>query len=526
MAIYTKLLKDYAYFNPESFNKNFILSKNEDELLPEITNIFKSLEVIKDLKVLSVTLDRDEETMGPIRQGGQYYKMPSDSRLVKIHYTIGITGRAKPLEKDLYMLKLLDNGFYVDDDIRYFPVWQIVDNLSYTSTNGVSIKSILMPITLIRNDPVDITPCFSSTELHDIPNYYSLVFSKKVSPLFYIMTKLSLDSLESAGISPLKDFEKFESYQDAAMADRLAEYLGVDARFAATSDALKGDGRTVFAMHGAKDKEEFAFSLPTGEIGKETFSTSNRGRAVIGMIMACRLKDKNKFLSCTYDQFITPWYWINQLITQSGFSKSTDPFKRYQKVKGVEVSLSRIVDSQTRRTLPIPEKDKQDVYSIIRYVIYNFNHLFSLDPQDLHNKRLRLYEYILYPLRVYFSQHINRLVNQQIAVDAESIEKTFSSLSPMYLIQNLIKSRCLRTYNASNEYDLFPAYLKGTFKGPQALGKGVSLGQRNLYPSYVGRIGLVAASPDDPGTSFTLTPFVDVYPGGYFSKVVSDKLAS
>ena len=144
------------------------------------------------------------------------------------------------------------------------------------------------------------------------------------------------------------------------------------------------------------------------------------------------------------------------------------------------------------------------------------------DPQDLHTKRVRLYEYILYPLRVYFSQHINRIVNQQTNKDAKSIEKIFTSLTPMFLIKNLITSQLLRTYNSTNDFNLFSAYLKGTFKGPQALGKGVSFEQRDLHPSYVGRIGLVAASPGDPGVSFTFSPFINMY-DGYFDATESDK---
>lgn len=152
----------------------------------------------------------------------------------------------------------------------------------------------------------------------------------------------------------------------------------------------------------------------------------------------------------------------------------------------------------------------------------NFDSLFNADSQNLHNKRVRLYEYILYPLRVYFGQHINRIINMQINRTSESISKIFTSLTPMFLMKNLVTSQLLRTYNSTNDYDLFSAYLKGTFKGPQALGKGVSLEQRDINPSYVGRIGLAAASPGDPGVTFTFSPFVKTY-DGYFDKDALEK---
>ena len=116
-------------------------------------------------------------------------------------------------------------------------------------------------------------------------------------------------------------------------------------------------------------------------------------------------------------------------------------------------------------------------------------------------------------------------MNLQTGPSLEDVMKIFSSLTPMFLLKALISSKFLRTYNSVNDYNLFSAYLKGTFKGPQALGKGVSFDQRDIHPSYVGRIDLVAASPGDPGVSFTLTPFVHVY-DGYFDRDEADKAKS
>ena len=113
-------------------------------------------------------------------------------------------------------------------------------------------------------------------------------------------------------------------------------------------------------------------------------------------------------------------------------------------------------------------------------------------------------------------------VRNRLTHEEKSIEKIFNSLTPMFLMKNLITSQLLRTYNSTNDFNLFSAYLKGTFKGPQALGKGVSFEQRDLNPSYVGRIGLVAASPGDPGVSFTFSPFVTVY-DGYFDPEAAKK---
>ncbi len=514
-AMQKKLLAGFAEANKERFNENFIMSRSDAGIQSELTNIFKSLEVINEIHINSVAVNSHEEEYGPIKQQGHYYKSPMESRLLKIHYSVSIDGLDHSIEKDMFLPKMLDNCFYINDGVRFFPIWQVVDNLSYKTNNGVSLKSLLMPVTIIRNDPFNYVPEFNKGLASAIPDHTVLLFSKKVSPIFYFMMNWSLASLKAAGVSPFEDLEKYQSYQDPSLIDEFRRFVGVDIRIDDDPLKLAEDGRTVFVIK-EKKSTGLAFSVPDSELETE------RGKAVVGMMLAIRGKDKKHRLVVTKDQFITPWFWLDQLIEASGFSRSADPFKRLEKAQGVYLSLMRIIDDETRRMLPIPSADKQDIFTILRYLIFNFNALFAQNPQDLHNKRVRLYEYILYPLRVYFSQHINRLINQQTTRDVKSIEKVFTSLTPMFLIKALITSQLLRTYNSANEFNLFSAYLKGTFKGPQALGKGVSFDQRDLDPSYVGRIGLVAASPGDPGVSFTFSPFLEVYGDGYFDRKQSD----
>lgn len=510
-----KMLSDFSKQNPERFNSDFILSKNDDDILSEIKNIFKSLEIIDEIHVEDVEINGNEEEFGPIKQQGKYYKSPLESRLTKIHYKVRIDGRDEPIEKDMFLPKMLDHCFYYNEGVRFFPIWQVVDNLSYATNNGVSLKSLMMPITMIVLDPFNDQPYGDKKLVTDIPNYFALIFNKKVSPLYYFMCKFALESLDKAGISPYADLDKFQGFTDPTMIDELSKFMNIELKFSDDPTTLVENGKTVFTVS-EKNKTGVSFSM------KDTDIATQRGKIVLGMLLNTKLKEKKSKLVYGYNDLITPWFWLDSLIEASGFSKSADAFKRYEKIKGVYTSLSRIIDEQTRESLTIPTPDKEDIFTVMRYLLDNFDTLFTADPQNLHNKRIRLYEYILFPLRVYFGQHINRIVNLQTNRDVAAIEKIFTSLTPMFLLKNLITSQLLRTYNATNDFDLFSAYLKGTFKGPQALGKGVSLEQRDLNPSYMGRIGLVAASPGDPGVSFTFTPFVQVY-DGYFDKTAADK---
>ena len=154
------LLSKFSGENPEKFNKDFILSRNDQEVLEYVRDIFKSLEILNEIEILEVTLETDESTFGPIRSHHQYFKSIMPSRLNKIHYKLKITpsenvpmqqiltdeyedtveaeddGTTKIekssnftiIEKDLFINKLIDKSFYINEGIRYFLIYQIVDN--------------------------------------------------------------------------------------------------------------------------------------------------------------------------------------------------------------------------------------------------------------------------------------------------------------------------------------------------------------------------------------------------------------
>jgi len=82
-------------------------------------------------------------------------------------------------------------------------------------------------------------------------------------------------------------------------------------------------------------------------------------------------------------------------------------------------------------------------------------------------------------------------------------------LNPMYIIKQTVVNELLRYYNSTNEMNLYACLLKYTFRGPQSINKTVSVYQRDLHPSYAGRLSLVASSASDPGISGTLVPFIE-----------------
>jgi hypothetical protein len=550
------LLKKYSLENPERFNKDFILSRNDQDVLKYIKDIFKSLEILNEIEVLDVRLETDESQFIPIKNKHQYYKSILPSRLNKIHYEIKITPsetvkNAPILEdeevkisvtegsdidstteiinesdgsfiikKDLFINKLVDNSFYINEGIRYFLIYQIVDNSTYGTKDAVSLKSLLMPITVSQRDTVIASSVFDSTKNYEFKSFEVLLFSKRVNPILYVMNNFAYNSLIKLDVKDQdKIIEERQKYRDKTLIKKLNTFFKTDIKFSSEKVDLMEDGRTVFEISekviDKENKEHLYISVDT----KALKDKNENLMAVLGSLMNIRSEIKKKKISMSYDDFISPYFWIDKL--SAFFTKNNDPIKKFEKIKTMLISLDRLMDDATRKILNLEKEDKKNTLSVIYYIMRNFDRLSKEDNQNLDNKRIRLYEYQLYPLRKYFSDQIYRVLNSPTR-SRNVLERIFSNLGPMYIIKQTVVNELLRYYNSTNEMNLYSCLLKYTFRGPQSINKTVSVYQRDLHPSYTGRLSLVASSASDPGISGTLVPFVEL-DNYYFAKQNKDK---
>lgn len=527
------LLKKYADQNPEKFNKDFILSRDKQDILAYVTDIFKSLEVLDEIKVESVTLETSESELGPIKSQHHYYKSILPSRLNRIHYKLRITpsekienipirdddvkevAKQKPVtsetfikEGDILINKLVDDCFYINEGIRYFLIYQIVDNSTYGTGDSVSLKSLLMPITVSKKDVV------LSPEYELMPeacsSYDVMLFSKKVNPVLYVLAKDSYNSIIKVKVDDEKSLiDTWEKYTDPTIIEKFNKFWGTDIEF---SDTLgHEDGKIYFRVTSEKEKSSGCYI----SVSKEKFDNDNITKKIIACLMNISLDGGKKKLAFSAEDAIHPWFWIN--IMAGFFTKNTDNLKKFDKVKTMLISLNRLIDDATRKILDLKDEDKKNTLAIIRYIIRDFETLSKADSRDLDNKRLRLFEYQLFPLRKYFSDQIYRVLNSPTRSKAV-LDRRFSNLSPMKIIKETVTNELLRYYNSPNEMNLYSALLKCTFKGPQSLNKTVNIIQRDLHPSYTGRISLIASAAGDPGRTSNLSCFLEVSKDYRFSK--------
>ena len=523
-------LKKYSDHNPEKFNKKFILSRQDHDILEYAKDIFKALEILDEITVEEVSLNRDEASFGPVKMQHKYYKSILPSRLDKIHYKIRITPSEnivmEPIELvksnnipkqittesfikegDIYINKLIDNCFYINEGVRYFLIYQIVDNATYGTEDAVSLKSLLMPIT-VKQHMITAVPEYLENPV-ELKSFDALLFSKSINPLLYIFGKDAYNILVSV---PAKDddlYGTWQNYRDTSIIDKFNNFFNTDFKFSDKSENLIEDGRVIFRLGGTKPEDSCFVSVDSNKLKNDVLT-----QGVLGSLLDIRNETKKKKITFTYDQLISPWFWIESL--SAFFTKNNDYVKKFNKIRTMLISLNRLMDETTRNILKLDEEDKENTLTIIRYIMKNFDELMNADSQDLGNKRLRLYEYQLYPLRKYFSDQIYRVLNSPTRSRAV-LDRVFSNLSPMFVIKQTVTNELVRYYNSTNDLNLFSALCKYTFRGPQSLTKTVTNAQRDLHPSYTGRLSLIASSASDPGLSGTLTPFVETY-NYYFEK--------
>lgn len=528
-------LKRYSDQNPERFNKQFILSRDSHDILEYVKDIFKALEILDEIKVEEVSLEKDESTFGPIKSQHHYYKSILPSRLDKIHYRIRITpseeikpevielGKMNEKEKqsseesfikegDIYINKLIDDCFYINEGVRYFLIYQIVDNSTYGVDDAVSLKSLLMPIT-IRQHMITATPEYFENPI-DLPSFEALLFSKTLNPILYCLGKDAYNSLVNYKVKdPDNMYYEWVNYKDPSLIEKLNSFFKTDFEFSDSLDKLTKDGRVIFKLQSEKPVRGELEGCYIS-VSKEKLENDNLTKAVLGSILDIKNETKKKRIIFNYDKLVSPWFWVDTVA--AFFTKNNDYLKKFNKVRTMLISLNRLMDDTTRKILNLKPEDKENTLTIVRYIMGNFNELKNADPKDLSMKRLRLYEYQLYPLRKYFSEQIYRVLNSPTRSKA-ILDRVFSNLSPMYVIKQTVTSELLRYYNSTNEMNLFSAFLKYTFRGPQSLNKTVTMEQRDVHPSYAGRLSLIASSASDPGMSGSLTPFIEEY-NYYFEK--------
>lgn len=468
-----KFLKKYKNPNEARLNHDVIDRKADEDLVSYIVDACKSLEIIQYIEFLGydyVTNEADINTSEYINAKSRQknkkadkseYMYLRDSRYaeLRLKFKLDFKGEVKYIVKKILVPIPDDNNYYTIKGNKYFLMYQIVDNSTYTTKRTLTLKS-MMPVSMkVRTH----TAVDTNKKSYTAPVYTINVFRKDIDIMLFYLAKI--------GIS------------------KTLKYFSVD--------------KIIHFTDNIRDDEEYVyFQINTKmymEVNKYFFKKYTYTKTIAFMLLTVFTN------RLTPELLADKQYWIETI----GALGTSNKNNQYEKGLNTLVFFDRMIDNTTKRILKVHPIHKKNIYSILRWMIQNFEELRRKDNLNLGNKRLRCNEYIASLLTKTFSDRVNRFIALGSKATMAQLLNVFKFHGDILLSQ-LHKSGLLRYDDRVNDLDFF-GKLRVTFKGPNSLGgnneNNIAAKYRSIDPSYIGRLDINVCGTSDPGTSAVLTPF-------------------
>jgi hypothetical protein len=376
------------------------------------------------------------------------------------------------VENLILIPKYIDRYHFLVNGNKTLVMFQVVDNAIYNQKGDIILKTrIPGKLSKEKRKKVVLTDITTLVE-YKIDIMMIDLFKKKFTPLFYYIAKKGvLETIEYFG---------YTRFMDIVVEPRNPELFHY---FKINSNIMV-------------------------EVEKELFTADSFFRTFVAMFTTV-FNTRNR-IEDIYDDD----NWTKRL--GSLFTSST----KNQPNKGLDVlkSFKNVLDATTQRILRIDDRDKGDIYAVVRWMMREFNNLRNADNNDLQNRRIRSNEYIAAYFGLILKDKVNYALNLK-PYDPMKLGRVFK-FDEYVLFKSLfggLKACPLFRYNMDiNDLQALNG-LKYSVTGIQGLPSArIKDDQRDLYPSHLGRFELNAISPSSPGVSGMLTPFCKIYGEGYF----------
>jgi hypothetical protein len=408
----------------------------------------------------------------------------SDLKIIKIDYFIQIFEKKNGLVSDnitvyIAIPRIVDNFYFRLNGNLYSAMYQIVDASTYNNTaaksskkQSITFKTLFMPIRVYR-----YIATMKDLNGSAIPCVYFManMFKKFLLVMKYILAKMGYyDTMKFLGIKGVyfvKDFKDFDPDENYIFPAKDA-YIVVNK----------------FMYDTVQLVQSFVYTLHN---------------------VYTHTKDMQ------YSDVFATHIWVKAL----GIEFTTKDFDTiYEKGYNILGSLEFIYDQITMKDLKLNMEDKADIYRVLRWIMYEFNALRQKDNLDISTKKIRWAEYIASYYASKLATGIYRISDKGDKADLTTIKKAIQ-ISPMYLINSVIKSQLVNYKDCVNDNDSITA-LKFTYKGISGIGEksnAISNAYRSIHPSHLGRVDLDSSSNSDPGVSGTICPLTSLY-DNHFTK--------
>jgi hypothetical protein len=500
-----QFIHDYAAKTCDKFNPK-IFTRSDEEIIDKIEKIIlscqrnrfftikvKEFKVIDDYYEVNEILRRYQDFLQSKKSSNS--KGEEDNRynfidlkqsclkLLIATYYIATKDAYDTLDVIIAVPKVVDKFYFKINGSYYSAMYQIVDastynnNTSKSSKHCVTLKTTFQPIRIFRNTVTNKSKNYIPTTANDSISftvYDNNTFTKSVETVLYIFAKMG--------------------YYGAM------QFLGI-ANSIFLSDTDPNNPENYYTFKPQKTSEIFI------NVPKMLFD----GNFVIQHVVFTLCNNVKKNITMN-DMFSTK-YWITCLGGKFSINNS------YEKGINILESLEGIYDISTRDDIHLPWEYKKDVYSILRWMIYEYNNLKQKDNLNILTKKIRCADYIAAIYAAKLANNMYRLSRIK-RMDLSAIRKVIIT-NPMYLVSQMSKSQLINFRNIVTDMDSLLA-LKFTYKGNSGIGEsgGSSIPDvyRLLHISNMGILDPDASSPTDPGISGSVVPTLQSYGNGYFSE--------
>ena len=430
-----KYLPLYECEYEKDLNKSLMTKEADRPLVEYVKDAWKSLEIVKNIKILDFDYNTVESSIdinnhifkrekSKRKKDCYACKYINDDRFGCLTTWIQLTTseidpktkqtivRQKKIKKDILVPIETENGCYYIKGKNYYMIYQLTEKSTYTSARSVILKS-LMPVSLKRTS---IKKEDYTGEEFTLPVYNITVFKKNLPViLFYVANEGLAPALTTLHLNDAIEFKH------SVNENKLDKYL------------------------------YFQISAKMYlRVRKKLFDRYPYIQSVIGGILTI---SSNRL---TMDQLYDKDIWIKKLGTNN----------KYEKGKDVLVFFNRMLDETTRKILNLDPIHTENIYSLLRWMMMNYNDLRMKDNLSLDNKRLRCNEYVASLLTLEFSKRLNRIISLGNKATMEDLVDIFR-FSGEILIQKLHSSGVLRFDESINDMTFFRNF-KYTTKGPHS----------------------------------------------------------
>lgn len=506
----------HMYPNPEeeNFNVDFLTSANDISIEDLVVMNMMEFEVIENITILGYYLETDPEKIDLNEHTINInYKRKSDKldipkfkfinpdRIAEMVFTIQVkTNMNEKVITKKILIPIEYDGFYYIGNKKWKAEWQLCDASTYNQRGKITLKS-RMPFIIYQSKHRPIMDMDGT--IHDVRTYSYALNSKSrfgarpkvkyINPMMIYASKMGLEQaivymcagpdiqILPKSIAEYKEFDRKDEFY----------YFNIDEVVFRVDQYMMDNNKHIASVVGmlkSMESNEFpvSYALLSNFEDEKVY-----WRCRIGYVGAVKSKNLMSFLE-----------------------KGNTTIKMFE----------RLLDKVTQLNLRLEDPYKEDIYSLMRWVIFEFDNLKTRNNMDLNNKRIRKNEYIVQPtLGKKITENIIKILERAGKSNMNVIDTLLEGFNfPSDIIISGMRSNgyLVKSDDLVNDFTSL-SDLYYSCKGPNSLGenssKMISQKYRNIHPSFMGRVDINVSSNSDVGMSGAFTPFVKLYDKFYFT---------